>query len=245
MDNIKSTEPQKTPQKKSGKQQKKPNIVGTILVGILVVIAVLMVIFTVVSIHTKDAGQRGLFGFKAFVVLTDSMSATDFDAGDLIICKEVKDPSTLQEGDIITFQSLNSSSYGEVLTHKIRRAAVDEDGNPGYITYGTTTDADDETVAVYSMILGKYLFNIPKLGNFLAFLKTPVGYLFCIFIPFMLLIAYEGWNCMKAYTKYKKAQKRAMAKERKRLIEERKEAQRLRQELQELRDQMKNNPPQE
>ena len=77
------------------------DIVSTVLVWILVVVAVAMMIFTVVSVNTFDRNDRDLFGFKAFIVRSDSMSKTDFDAGDLILVKEV-DPSTLKEGDIIT-----------------------------------------------------------------------------------------------------------------------------------------------
>ena len=33
--------------------------------------------------------DRSLFGYKAFIVLSDSMKATDFDAGDLVLVKEV------------------------------------------------------------------------------------------------------------------------------------------------------------
>ena len=56
------------------------NIVKNILVWIIVVFAVLMMIFTVVSVNTFDRSDRNLFGYKAFIVLSDSMKATDFDA---------------------------------------------------------------------------------------------------------------------------------------------------------------------
>lgn len=67
------------------------------------------------------------------------MSKTDFDAGDLVLVKEVKDYSTLKEGDIISYISQNTENYGEVVTHKIRRITTDVSGEPGFITYGTTT----------------------------------------------------------------------------------------------------------
>ena len=36
---------------------------------------------------TFDRSDRNLFGYKAFIVLSDSMKATDFDAGDLVLAK--------------------------------------------------------------------------------------------------------------------------------------------------------------
>lgn len=115
------------------------SIVKTIVVILLVIVAVGMMIFTIVSAATFDRNDRDLFGYKAFIVLSDSMSATDFDAGDLVIVKEV-DPATLKEGDIISYTSQNSSNYGEIVTHKIRRLTTDANGEPGFVTYGTTTD---------------------------------------------------------------------------------------------------------
>ena len=49
------------------------NIVKNILVWIIVVFAVLMMVFTVVSVNTFDRSDRNLFGYKAFIVLSDSM----------------------------------------------------------------------------------------------------------------------------------------------------------------------------
>lgn len=141
------------------------NVIRSVLAWIMVVIAVCMMIFTVVSVLTFDRADRNLFGYKAFIVLSDSMSKTDFDAGDLVLVKEV-DPSTLKEGDIIAYSSQNEENYGATVTHKIRRLTTDANGNPGFVTYGTTTDTDDETVVTYPFVLGKYQKHIPKVGTF-------------------------------------------------------------------------------
>ena len=85
----------------------------------MAIAAVAMMIFTIISVTTFDRNERSLFGYQMFIVRTDSMKATDFDAGDLIFTKRV-DPATLQEGDIIAFRSTNPENFGEVVTHKIR-----------------------------------------------------------------------------------------------------------------------------
>ena len=56
-----------------------------------------MMVFTIVSVTTFDRNDRALFGYKMYIVRSDSMSATDFKAGDLILVRSV-DPATLQEG---------------------------------------------------------------------------------------------------------------------------------------------------
>lgn len=180
-------------------------IISTAFVWIVVLISVFMMVFTIVSVNTFNRNDRNLFGFRCYIVLSDSMAATDFDAGDLVLVKEV-DPSTLQVGDIIAYQSQNSENYGATVTHKIRAKVVDSNGNPGFITYGTTTNVDDETIVTYPFILGEYRAALPKVGTFFQFLKTPQGYIVCILIPFLMLIIYQGLNCVKIFKLYKAEQ---------------------------------------
>ncbi len=213
------------------------NIIRNVFVWLIVVLAVAMMIFTVVSVTTFDHTDRNLFGYKAFIVLSDSMKATDFDAGDLVLVKEV-DCSTLKEGDIISYTSQNTSNYGETVTHKIRKLTTDASGNPGFITYGTTTDTDDEIIVTYPYVLGKYQRSIPKVGTFFQFLKTTPGYIVCILIPFLILILSEGIRCIRLFRKYKAEQQAELQAERDKIEKERNEAQRMMQELLEMKAQM-------
>ena len=213
------------------------NIIKTVLVWLVVAIAVSMMIFTVVSVSTFNRNDRDLFGYKLYIVNTDSMSATDFNAGDLILVKEV-DPSTLKEGDIISVMSQDSTSFGHTVTHKIRRLTTDAEGNPGFVTYGTTTDTDDETIVTYPYIFGKYQMRIPALGHFFNFLKTTTGYFVCIFIPFMLIILYEAIKFVNLFRRYKREQMAQMQEERQKIEEERAANAKMMEELQLLKAQL-------
>ena len=213
------------------------NIIRSIFVWLMVALAVGMMIFTVISVSTFDRADRNLFGYKAFIVLSDSMSKTDFSAGDLVLVKEV-DPSTLKEGDIIAYTSQNTSNYGETVTHKIRKLTTDANGEPGFVTYGTTTDTDDETVVTYPYVLGKYSSHIPKVGTFFQFLKSTPGYIVCILIPFLLLILLEGIRCIRLFRKYKAEQQAELQAERDKIEADRAETQRMMQELLQMKAQM-------
>lgn len=217
-------------------------IISTILVWMVVIVAVAMMVFTIVSVNTFDRNDRDIFGYKAYIVLSDSMSATDFDAGDLVLVKEV-DPTTLQPGDIISYQSQNPESYGQTVTHKIRSLTTDESGNPGFITYGTTTDVDDDTVVTYPFILGKYQFSLPKVGMFFQFLKTPKGYLVCILLPFLLLIVYQGLNCVKIFRMYKAEQMKELEAEKERIEAERRKSEQMMEELLAMKREMTASAP--
>ena len=210
-----------------------------IFTWLVAVLAISMMAFTIISVNTFDRNDRSLFGYKAFIVLSDSMSKTDFDAGSLVLVKEV-DPSTLQVGDIISYQSTNAENYGEVITHKIRELTTDAQGNPGFVTYGTTTDTNDENIVAYNTILGKYDMSLPGVGKFFQFLKTTPGYIVCILLPFMALIIMQGLNSIQLFRKYKEEQLAELKAERMQIEKERNESQEMMKELLKLKDKLYN-----
>lgn len=212
-------------------------IIKNVFTWLVVALAVCMMIFTVVSVNTFDRNDRNIFGYKMFIVLSDSMKKTDFDAGDLVLVKEV-DPATLQVGDIISYQSTNAENYGETVTHKIRALTKDAEGNPGFITYGTTTDTNDENIVTYSFVLGKYQTKLPGVGKFFQFLKTTPGYIICIFLPFLLLILMQGVSSIRMFRRYKKEQQSELQAEKEQIAAERAETQKMMAELLEMKKQM-------
>ena len=219
------------------KTKKRLSVVKSFLVWLVVAVTVFIMIFTLVSVTMFDQNNRHLFGFKFFVVQTDSMAATDFDAGNIVISKNV-DVTTLREGDIITFISQDPMNYGETVTHKIREVTSDGDGGIAFVTYGTTTDTNDETLA--TIIVGKYVGHIPNMGAFFLFLKTTPGYILCVLIPFLILIVSQGINCVVLFRKYKKEQEEQIRAEKEQIERERAESQRLMAELLELKAQLAN-----
>ena len=218
------------------------NIIKITIIWLIVLLAVSMMIFTVISVTTFNRNDRDLFGIKMYIVNTDSMAATDFDAGSLILVKEV-DPSTLKAGDIITFMSQDTDSFGETITHKIRTLTTDAEGNPGFVTYGTTTGVDDETIVTYPYVLGKYSSAIPGLGTFFNFLKTTPGYFVCIFTPFMLIILYEGVKFFNLFRHYKKEQMEEMQAEKDKIEAEKAENAKMLEELKALKAQLEGKQP--
>lgn len=214
-------------------------IIKGIITWLIVALAVCMMIFTIVSVNTFDRTDRSIFGYKAFIVLTGSMSKTDFDEGDLVLSKEVV-PSTLQVGDIITYQSTNDENYGEFVTHKIRALTQDAEGKPGFITYGTTTDTNDEKIVTYDFVIGKYQMRLPGVGRFFKYVKSTPGYILFIFLPFLLLILMQGINSMRLFRKYKKEQQEELQAERDKIEADRAETQRMMAELLAMKEQMQN-----
>lgn len=217
--------------------KKARKIFSAVLVWLVVLFAMGMMIFTIFSVNVFGRNDRAVFGHKMYIVLSDSMSATDFSAGDLVVVKEVE-PSTLREGDIVAFMSQSTDSYGQTMTHKIRSRTTTLNGEPGFVTYGTTTGIDDEEIVTYPYVQGKYIFAIPKLGTFFTFMKTPVGYLVCILLPFLLLILYQGVNCVRIFRRYKREQMQELQEEKDAIAAERRQAEEMMAQMLRLKEEM-------
>ncbi len=223
------------------------NISIKAITWLLVAFSVFMMIFTVFTVSTVDRNDRSIFGIKFYIVQTDSMSLSEnnkdmdvhFNAGDIVIVKNVKEPTKLEAGDVISFMSTNTDSYGETITHMIREVKKTDDGKVlGYVTFGTNTGTDDEALVEPSFVLGKYTGKLPALGNFFAFVKSVPGYIICILVPFLLLIIYNGVNVIRLFRRYKKEQTEILETEKAEIAAERKQNEEMLRELQALKAQL-------
>ena len=217
---------------------------------LLVAFTIFMMLFTIITVTTVDKNDRNIFGYKFYIVQTDSMSLSEknpdaeiyFDAGDMIVSKVSKDPTTLQPGDVITFMSINSSSYGETITHMIREVRVSDSGRVlGYETYGINTGTSDEALVTPDFVLGVYVAKMPAVGRFFAFVKSVPGYITCILVPFLLLIGYNGVNVIRLFRQNKKEQMAEIQAEKDQIEQEREEAKRMMAELMALKAQLSQN----
>ena len=209
------------------------SIAVRILALIVVVFSVAMMVFTIFSVSTVNSEKgRTVFGYKFFIVLTGSMSPSEknahldvhFSEGDIIIVKDLDDDEKkqLSAGDIITFVSANEETWGKTISHMIRSVIKDDDGNViAYKTFGTNTDTDDEVPVEWHQVEGVYSSKLPKLGNFFNFVKSTQGYIICIFVPFALLILYNGVNCIRLFKKYKREQNKVLEDEKAEIAAER------------------------
>ncbi len=215
------------------------SIAGKVLTNLIAVFSVSIMIFTIVSVNTigKDAA---LFGYKPYIVTSNSMQDT-FQAGDLTVSKQV-DPATLEPGDIVTFRSIDPVNYGQVVTHKIKSITTHE-GEPAFVTYGTTTGVEDAYPVPFSQVLGQYQFRLPGMGNFFYFLKSTAGYVTVILLPFLILIILQAVKFFKLVGQYKEEQRAELNTERAQLQAEREETERMKQELERLRAQLGENAP--
>ena len=223
------------------------NIALKVFTWLLVAFTVFMMIFTVVTVSTVNKNERSIFGFKFYIVTSNSMSPSEknkdmdvhFSAGDIVIIKNVQDPTAYQEGDIISFMSTNEVNYSETVTHMIHEVKKTSDGKVlGYVTYGTNTGDIDEALVEPAYVFGEYAGKLPGAGTFFAFVKSTPGYLICILVPFLLLILYNGVNVIRLFRQYKKEQTAIIDAEKAEIAAERKQNEEMMKELLALKAQL-------
>ena len=210
------------------------DIAVRIITTVILIFSVCVMIFTVISVNTvgKDAD---FLGYKPYIVLSDSMKDT-FAVGDLSLSAQA-DPETLEPGDIITFTSIDPSNYGSVVTHKIREI-TEYEGEPAFVTYGTTTGVDDSYPVPFDNVIGEYKFRLPKMGHFFEFLTTPAGYVTVILIPFLVLIALQGAKFFRLVRQYRAEQQAELDTQRAQAAAELEEARKMKEELERLKAQL-------
>lgn len=209
----------------TSKTKKSLKITGNVLTVAVAILVVIMTVLTVFSMVFNRDGTASVFGVQAYVVQSDSMTP-EFAAGDAIFSEEVN-PEELVAGDIITFISRDSASYGQTITHCIREVTT-HNGELAFITYGIATGVDDGTPAAASDVLGRYTFRIEGLGSFFEFLKSVPGYIVCILLPFLVIIGLQVANIVSAVRAARTEKAAAAAAERSRVEALEEEVARLR-----------------
>ena len=69
-------------------------------------------------------------------------------------------------------------------------------------------------------------------------MKTPIGYLVCILLPFLLLILYQGVNCVRIFRQYKREQMQELQNEKDAIAAERRQAEEMMAQMLRLKEEM-------
>ena len=166
-------------------------ILNTVVNVVLVLAIALAAVSTYVSyVSASGNGVPSILGIRMFSIQTESMYPT-LNPGDLIFDRAVKDPATLQKGDIITYWTVINGE--RVLnTHRIHEIY---DGG-GYLIFGTKGDnntiADPLTVHE-SEVVGIYATKVAGVGKVFDYLQTSTGFLVVVVVPvFRVLFEYQN-----------------------------------------------------
>lgn len=126
---------------------------------------------------------KSVFGYRYYTVLTGSMSPT-YNVGDIIFV-QIKDPESINEGDVITFNpSRDSDAY---LTHRVVEKIENYQGSgvTCFRTKGDANDSEDSFLIEGERVIGTVSFGIPKLGYVIRFIQLKWYFV----VPIVLMIA--------------------------------------------------------
>ena len=171
-----------------------------VLAWILLILALLITIMVFSS--GRNDGVSNLFGFIPMTVESASMEPT-FKVNDLIICREVDDVNTLQEGDVITFWTIIDGAKVKN-THRIV-SVVDNAGSRSFVTRGDNNGVDDDGSVPAGDVIAKWTgVRLPLLGKVMSFLTTKTGFFCIIVIPLALFFLFELYKFIVTLIEMKK-----------------------------------------
>lgn len=166
-----------------------------------------------------------VLGVTPMVVKSGSMSGSDeghIEIGDLIFVNKA-DPQELEVGDVIAFME-----GSVVVTHRIVEIQTDDNGQRQFITKGDANNAEDQRPVTEDRLVGIYRSRIPRVGDFVLFMQTPLGMLIFIGLPVLALLT---WDYARRW--------KSSAQEKKRTSQLEAELARLQQENEQLQDSAK------
>lgn len=139
---------------------------------------------------------------KSFVVLSGSMEPA-IKTGSVAITKST---DNYQVGEIITFGE-NTKTKAPT-THRII-----EEKNGKFITKGDANNSEDGQAVSGDEVIGRVVFSVPYVGYAVSAAQKPIGFLFIIIIPAIIIVYDEMLNIKKEVKKKMDYRKRAKKRE--------------------------------
>ena len=177
---------------KKTKKKSVSKVLNTIINVVLIVAIIVAAICTYISfVASSGSGVPGFLGLRLLSIQTDSMEPA-IKPGDLVISVDIKDPSKLRPGDVITYWTIINSEQA-LNTHRIKSIY---DGGDFLIfeTQGDNNPTADPLTVHESKLVGQYKWRIPGLGKVFDYLQTPTGFLVVVVIPVFVFFLFQRHN---------------------------------------------------
>lgn len=145
---------------------------------IMTIVVIIVLLFALLNFFSGP-DKNGLFGYKGYIVLSDSMKPT-FSTGDYII-DELPALKEIQVGDVLSYMDTDK----KVVTHRV--AEITEEG---LMLKGDGNSFLDQTIVNQENYIGKQRYVIPKLGAVMVKLSQPLM-LVIISLLFLGLLIYQ------------------------------------------------------
>ena len=163
------------------------------IIGLMALLALVFVIYFIDLVFNEESSNKPLF--NGYIIVSQSMVPT-INVNDGIVVKRM-DNDKYKVGDIVSYVTNDSRFKGSVVTHRIVSKENDTINSSVYTTKGDNNRSVDANSVYTSMINGKVLFTIPKIGYFYKFLSNPINFILCMLGAVIVLILGNVGRTMK------------------------------------------------
>ena len=163
------------------------------IIGLMALLALVFVIYFIDLVFNEESSNKPLF--NGYIIVSQSMVHT-INVNDGIVVKRM-DNDKYKVGDIVSYVTNDSRFKGFVVTHRIVSKENDTINSSAYTTKGDNNRSVDANSVYTSMINGKVLFTIPKIGYFYKFLSNPINFILCMLGAVIVLILGNVGRTMK------------------------------------------------
>ena len=165
------------------------NIISWTIFALLILIALFLLYYAIATQIYAKKGEKYKPAFSLYTIISGSMKP-NINVYDVVVDTKVDNPEDIKVGDIITFTSSSSLTYGVTITHRV--IAIDNsNGVYRYRTQGDNNLVPDDTYVEFGNVLGKVLFKVPQLGRVQFLLLKAGSWLFIILIPSLGIVIYD------------------------------------------------------
>ena len=181
-------------------------VIAIVFEAIVVLVLLLAIAIIVAGISRVKTGVPSFLGYTSASVETDSMEPT-INIGDVVVGKVPGEHDELQIGDIVSYYTV-VDGHTITITHRVSDK-FDVDGIVYYETWGDNRQscpAPDQKHIVIGDVASVYRFKLSGLGNFIDFLRKPVGFIICLVLPLAAFIIWQAYDLITLIMKRKKSE---------------------------------------
>ena len=161
----------------------------------LVLFACLLIYNIITSKIYEIRGQKYEPEVALYTIISPSMEP-NINVYDVVVTKKVKDFSTINAGDVITFISTSSLGDGLTVTHRVIDVVKTED-DIKFRTKGDNNQIADSSLASSKNVMGKVLVKIPWVGHVQFLLQSKAGWLFALLVPAVLIVIHDVYKVIR------------------------------------------------
>ena len=169
------------------------------LLKLLFVVLIIMLynVFLITKSSLSQSGAKDVFGYRAYVIVTDSMKPA-LNVGDVLITTKISEDK-IKVGDVVTFER-----DGETISHRI--VDIKQNGvGLQYVTKGDDNNTIDTSQITYADIDGVEVLVIPYLGSLVLLMGNR---LYIVLLACLILIIFLHTRKTQSRRKMRREKKR-------------------------------------